>query len=187
VVCSDDLPRGHAAPCGHDFCPTCLVDYVRSYCTAYTGPIQCCGQSIPADLFEDAISADSHDLWEQFQEKLIEHSTPDPLYCPNSRCSQFLGSSKGRGSRTTCTKCRTEICLGCKERLHPGLECTTVTMTRQDLEFISYSKEQGWQTCSKCHTIVERTEGCPHMICRCREEFCYSCGDPWKGHLCKTV
>mmetsp|Transcript_27656 Transcript_27656/g.81285 ORF Transcript_27656/g.81285 Transcript_27656/m.81285 type:complete len:342 (+) Transcript_27656:43-1068(+) len=34
------------------------------------------------------------------------------------------------------------------------------------------------QCCPRCHIIVERTEGCNHVRCRCGHEFCYRCGKP---------
>jgi len=32
------------------------------------------------------------------------------------------------------------------------------------------------QGCPRCHVLVQRSEGCNHMSCRCGHEFCYKCG-----------
>ena len=39
-----------------------------------------------------------------------------------------------------------------------------------------------YQNCPGCGTHIEKTEGCPHMICKCTREFCYKCGKDWKGY-----
>lgn len=39
----------------------------------------------------------------------------------------------------------------------------------------------GWRRCPDCGTGIERTQGCPHMVCVCGGEFCYSCGERWLG------
>ena len=35
------------------------------------------------------------------------------------------------------------------------------------------------QSCPGCNMLVERSSGCDHMTCRCRQEFCFGCGEPW--------
>ena len=39
--------------------------------------------------------------------------------------------------------------------------------------------------CAQCKFWVEKAEGCNHMTCRCKYQFCYICGGKWGiGHLC---
>jgi hypothetical protein len=38
------------------------------------------------------------------------------------------------------------------------------------------AQSKNWKRCPKCGHMVERTEGCNHMQCRCRTQFCYGCG-----------
>jgi hypothetical protein len=35
--------------------------------------------------------------------------------------------------------------------------------------------------CPKCRSLIERREGCNHMVCRCKHEFCWLCGDVYRG------
>lgn len=42
-------------------------------------------------------------------------------------------------------------------------------------------EERGWQTCPDCGMGVERSSGCPHMVCFCGGEFCYGCGERWSA------
>lgn len=47
---------------------------------------------------------------------------------------------------------------------------------------LSLMGTEGWQRCPECGMCIERTSGCPHMVCVCGGEFCYSCGDRWSGN-----
>ena len=39
-----------------------------------------------------------------------------------------------------------------------------------------WMKESGARRCNRCKFIVEKSQGCDHMTCRCGYEFCYICG-----------
>jgi len=36
--------------------------------------------------------------------------------------------------------------------------------------------------CTRCHKMVVRDGGCPHMTCVCKHEFCWICTKPWRGN-----
>jgi hypothetical protein len=40
-------------------------------------------------------------------------------------------------------------------------------------------ERSGWRRCYKCRTLVELTQGCSHITCRCKAQFCYICGAVW--------
>jgi hypothetical protein len=42
-------------------------------------------------------------------------------------------------------------------------------------DFAQWAKKNT-QACPSCHIIVERTEGCNSMACKCGAVFCYQCG-----------
>ena len=46
-------------------------------------------------------------------------------------------------------------------------------------ELASWAKGGNAQACPSCFSLVQRTEGCPHMKCKCGAQFCYTCGAPW--------
>lgn len=37
--------------------------------------------------------------------------------------------------------------------------------------------------CPGCKRLIERTEACNHMTCKCGCEFCWTCGGPFVGNL----
>ncbi|RAL66785.1 hypothetical protein DID88_007568 [Monilinia fructigena] len=41
------------------------------------------------------------------------------------------------------------------------------------------AKSAGWRRCYKCRTLVELSQGCSHITCRCKAQFCYICGAVW--------
>ncbi|PWA93060.1 Zinc finger, C3HC4 RING-type [Artemisia annua] len=38
------------------------------------------------------------------------------------------------------------------------------------------AKKNNWKKCPKCKFFVEKTDGCRHIRCRCKYDFCYTCG-----------
>ncbi|KAF7433623.1 hypothetical protein PC9H_005584 [Pleurotus ostreatus] len=53
-------------------------------------------------------------------------------------------------------------------------------------QLLRTSEEQGWQRCPApdCGHMIELTEGCMRVKCRCGTMFCYGCGEPWKTCSC---
>jgi len=82
------------------------------------------------------------------------------------------------------------MCFRCGDEAHKPASCAEVEAWRKR------EKDDGatatWlsantKECPKCHTHIQRTEGCNHMTCRkeykgCGFEFCYICRAPWAGH-----
>lgn len=65
----------------------------------------------------------------------------------------------------------------CKMRAHPlGQDCPSDYELDQVLRI---GEKSGWRRCYKCRTLVELTQGCTHMTCRCKAQFCYICGAIW--------
>ena len=48
----------------------------------------------------------------------------------------------------------------------------------EDAAMLRMARDKSWKRCpaSGCGHLVERTEGCNHMHCRCGCDFCYQCG-----------
>ncbi|KAL0952935.1 hypothetical protein HGRIS_007148 [Hohenbuehelia grisea] len=189
------------APCGHAWCRSCLTDLVRACIKDETlYPLRCCQQHIPERAALGLITDRRVNL--AFRLKAREFATPalQRVYCPNPRCSVFLGASldeASSGSNTAlthgssamafgettrrCTSCYVSACLQCKSAAHPGESCKQ----NEALEQVkALAASERWQTCPGCHAIVELHHGCYHMSCRCRTQFCYLCAAPWKTCAC---
>ncbi|KAI0130713.1 hypothetical protein F4814DRAFT_444849 [Daldinia grandis] len=165
-------------PCTHDYCHGCVEQLFRN-ATADEAlyPPRCCGQRIHLQLSEDVLPP----AWVQaFREKEIEYSTADRTYCHQATCSAFVPPGMYVGSVATCRACQSTTCIVCKGPSHNG-GCPR----NEDLEgVIRLAREEGWQRCSNCRSMVELNAGCYHVTCRCGAQFCYLCGQRWKTCHC---
>eukprot|EP01089_Gocevia_fonbrunei_P020352 TRINITY_DN7569_c0_g1_i1.p2 TRINITY_DN7569_c0_g1~~TRINITY_DN7569_c0_g1_i1.p2 ORF type:complete len:111 (+),score=24.23 TRINITY_DN7569_c0_g1_i1:472-804(+) len=46
---------------------------------------------------------------------------------------------------------------------------------------MTWQKKNGWKKCTICCCWVEKRTGCNHMTCRCKHEFCYTCGESFSA------
>ncbi|KAG9003806.1 hypothetical protein FRB93_010822 [Tulasnella sp. JGI-2019a] len=51
----------------------------------------------------------------------------------------------------------------------------------EDRAVLELARAQQWRRCPSCRVIVELTQGCNHITCTCRSEFCFRCGSDWRG------
>lgn len=127
----------------------------------------------------------------KWNQKYQEYTTKNRLYCPARGCGEWIkpaqicldtngGANTGR-KYGKCGRCRTKVCVACNGRWHASRTCPKDDATAQ---FIEIAKKEGWQRCYNCSATVELKEGCNHMTCRCKAEFCMICGVKWKGCDC---
>ncbi|KAJ3574109.1 hypothetical protein NP233_g1984 [Leucocoprinus birnbaumii] len=168
IACGDhsDIIEPLIAPCGHQYCRTCVSRLVKVYNSDETlHPLRCCQTAIPISSVELLLS-DTNDL-SQFRDKCEEYDTPHEkrTYCPQRGCHRFITFTKPPAGSVTSRRWAVAVCVLCKELAHPGEHCDEKENTSKLHELV---KEKQWQTCSNCHSIVERIDGCLHMICRSR-------------------
>lgn len=184
ISCMESFTPSHnlRPACGHDWCSRCIVDLVTA-CLKDESlyPLRCCGQN----FVESEILASLRDrrLYSQFRLKAQEFATPplQRVYCPEPRCSSFLGPASNVKKSVACESCGEMVCLACKSVGHGDEDCVEQAALTELKEL---AREKGWQTCPGCHAVVELHFGCYHMTCRCRAEFCYVCAVPWKQCQC---
>ncbi|KAF9242087.1 hypothetical protein BU15DRAFT_87006 [Melanogaster broomeanus] len=160
VICGDRVvaSRSLRAPCSHRYCRAVTLAAVFKFI--------------------------SGTLRAQFLNKSKEFTTPSTsrVYCPKPTCSTFLGGSDGSKRNLTCGECGAVVCSECKNDAHPGEDCSA---NQAALEVKELATSSGWQTCPGCHAIVELSQGCYHITCRCSSQFCYLCSAQWKTCDCR--
>lgn len=114
---------------------------------------------------------------------VLQFSTPweSRIFCPNPACGEFIPKRKKIDPKVPfevfCRKCRTRVCSICKRLAHAfGEDCPA------DWELdavLQMGEKSGWRRCYKCRNLVELTQGCSHITCRCKAQFCYICGAIW--------
>jgi len=180
-----------AMPCNHYWCHECLSRVCSFVRNEIDLPIKC-GENcfgenccIPANL---ALKVLPQEEARSFKKKLEELYTPtkERIYCGNRDCGEFIPPLTHESDvLAVCQKCEQSTCKSCRALKHDG-DCAGPS--KEDEQAFALIKKQGYQTCSECDRVVERTEGCSHMTCACGYEFCYHCGGPIKtcngcGHL----
>lgn len=184
TVAERNSPRALHAQCGHYICRECLAQLVRASARDEAlYPPRCCRQPLPVDSWTRLVEPS---LLSTFRAKAAEFSVPpnERAYCPTPRCSAFLGRKAPR-ERTplTCQACQMLVCSSCAQPFHPRMVCEANKASFDQLRQLA--SLQRWKECPGCQTYIQKTDGCPHMVCRCRVEFCFTCGKaPWKTCAC---
>lgn len=143
-------------------------------------PPRCCTQPIPGSIVRTCLSRDDQ---QRFLKAVLQYSTPweSRLFCPNTSCGEFIPPRSKLDPKhpfeVMCRTCRTKVCTTCKRNGHRlGQDCP------EDWELdtvLKIGENSGWRRCYKCRTLVELAQGCTHMTCRCKAQFCYICGAIW--------
>ncbi|KAI1074392.1 hypothetical protein F5B20DRAFT_596094 [Whalleya microplaca] len=180
-ACGDqiNLDKLATAPCQHEYCSECLTRLFYDATRDETlFPPRCCRQPIPLD---DNLAYIDTDVVEEFFEKSVEFSTSNRIYCHNADCASFIPPANCINQVATCNSCASRTCTTCKNAAHGG-DCPDDEQLQQVLQL---AREEGWQRCGRCRSMVELNVGCYHMTCRCGFQFCYVCGARWKTCACQ--
>jgi hypothetical protein len=168
-------------PCLHNYCDNCLHSLVTQAAGDESSmPPRCCGKPVSAPMIKSVLSSEEqHD----FMKNVIQYATPweSRIFCPNTTCGEFIPKRKKIDPKhpfeVICRKCRTRVCSTCKREAHDvGQDCPA------DWELdavLKMGENQGWRRCYKCRNLVELIQGCSHITCRCKAQFCYICGAVW--------
>jgi hypothetical protein len=161
VACTETFPanRMFSAECGehHTYCKDCL----KHIFTAATHdesrfPPRCCEAPIPLSEIENELS--SVEL-KQYFAAVEEYSAAKRTYCANSECGKFVSSKSIVADNAHCNHCQTNTCVHCGAVSHWG-DCPEDKALQAALD---RAREEGWQRCYRCRTMVERPSGCNHM------------------------
>ena len=178
VVSSKDTLVLECKPEAHTYCRVCLIDlFTSAIDNTSLFPPRCCRLPVPLDICRVILPKE---LVKNFDLKVEELATPNPTYCSNAECSKFIHSKEIRADVGLCVFCKQRTCIRCKNFEHEGL-CPNDPHVQLLMDVARRSR---WQQCTKCHHMVELVQGCFHMTCRCRHQFCYLCGVQWKRCAC---
>ncbi|KAL8692630.1 MAG: hypothetical protein Q9218_002394, partial [Villophora microphyllina] len=184
--CFDDVPSAEAigVPCRHKYCAPCFSQLIA---TALQNedqfPPKCCLQEIPRAVLRKHLPV--HEL-ASFDNKALEYSVAigSRYYCANPECAQWIDTKKTRthNGALECPHCNRNMCTLCRGPEHPaGQDCP------QDFGLdatLQQAERAGWRRCYNCRALVELNTGCRHITCKCRAEFCYTCGARWRTCAC---
>jgi IBR domain, a half RING-finger domain len=184
ICCRDEFKRNkalHVLTCSHKYCEKCLRVLIQQATADESKmPPKCCNKPIPGSVVKSVLTRDEQ---QRFMKSVLQFSTPwgERIFCPNLECSEFIPKRNKvdpkHPFKVICRKCRTKACSICKRGAHRlGQDCPA------DWELdavLQMGENQGWRRCYKCRNLVELTQGCTHITCRCKAQFCYICGAVW--------
>ncbi|XP_061366920.1 E3 ubiquitin-protein ligase RSL1-like [Gastrolobium bilobum] len=201
-ICCEDkpVPMMMTLKCSHTFCSHCLRAYADGKVQSCQVPIRCpqpgCKCYISAAECRSFLPFTSFKALEKaLAEANILHS--DRVYCPFPNCSVLLdrrpclsdtasSSSQSENSCVECPVCQRFICVECEVPWHSSMSCEEYQNLPEDERDASditlhrLAQNKRWKRCQQCRTMIELTQGCYHMTCRCGHEFCYSCGAEYR-------
>ena len=127
---------------------------------------------------------------------LCESTIPESyrFYCPFTDCSVLLINDNSSLTQHDCPVCKRSSCAKCRVPWHSEFSCTEFRKLKTKKKGKEYdkmatalAKKNNWKKCPKCKFLVERTYGCTHIRCRCKYDFCYTCGAMWTlNHRCRS-
>ena len=155
-----DLPASVQLVCDHGLCKDCLERAVLLATKDQSMyPPRCCG-IIPLELFQDVLSKD---LVELFKLRKAEYITADRIYCPWDHCGSFIPADNIRGTTAICPQCKLWWCTTCSGHPHSGF-CNVDRLGASAKKALRDARRENWRPCYSCHRLIERRDGCNHIM-----------------------
>ncbi|ELR09141.1 hypothetical protein GMDG_03721 [Pseudogymnoascus destructans 20631-21] len=187
VSCMDDFCVQEMVPLTcHAYCSPCFTLLIEtSISTETSWPPKCCLNVIPRSL----IMSNLHGKLKTRYETMLEERSiaiEDRVYCSKPSCGSWIPHHKIDKPLilARCARCRHKTCMICRGSYHSNGECPEDPSLR---ETIQCALNAGWRRCYKCNALVEHAQGCSHMTCNCKAQFCYTCGLKWKTCTCTEI
>jgi len=195
-TCGEEVPRqdSFALGCSHTFCSTCWTSWVeaeleskgpasiRTRCQGYK-----CSLILPTDdqcRFLSAEKAEKIRQWLVFD--FVGSHSKVFKFCPSPACEMNAQKREGidRVGIVQCA-CGSAFCFECLLVNHRPASCEDAA--RWNDKNTSDGLNAQWITvntkaCPKCAAHIQKNQGCNHMTCKCRHEFCWLCMGNWRGH-----
>nr|XP_043607641.1 probable E3 ubiquitin-protein ligase RNF217 [Erigeron canadensis] len=176
--------------CSHSFCYDCTRKHATTKIQEHKNVITCpglnCKSTLDYNMLRLIIPKDTLiKLDELLCESMILES--QKLYCPFSDCSVLLINDDSSITKIDCPVCKRSICAVCRVPWHSEFSCkefgklNTKMKGKGDEMAVALAKKKKWRKCPSCKFFVEKAEGCVHITCRCKYEFCYNCGAKWSS------
>ena len=194
AICNDEVAVDESVTleCEHRYCRVC-VSRMLELAIQDGQRLQCpdCQQEIDVNIVRGTVEPG---LYERYIAQSLQAWQPPEgefwFDCPTPDCPFRVLAIAGLSS-VECPVCRHKFCPRCRHRPHKGT-CEAFAKWREEngegeRRFQQLAQQQLWKPCPHCRAMVEKTNGCDHMVCyspACRgtRAFCYRCGRDWNGH-----
>ncbi|KAM3080906.1 hypothetical protein ACMFMG_004867 [Clarireedia jacksonii] len=180
--CASCMEAGEKAnmcmlPCKHAYCGECITGAFQNALSSKTR-FKCCKTNISVKLATRWLEAPFIASYELL---ILEQTTQNPRYCSNKSCNKFVPPADIHASIAVCSACNTRTCAPCGNAEHAGV-CKEDAQGKVVQELAA---KNGWKSCPQCNFVIEKNEGCLHMTCKCKHEWCWECLREW--NVCKST
>ncbi|KAI1314964.1 hypothetical protein EDD11_001448 [Mortierella claussenii] len=156
---------GIVMPCDHGLCLSCLQSFLTNAAQSPQArfPTVCpqpgCRAPIPTEFAELVLDAETLEIWYR---KLAEIHVANKVCCPKPECQSIIDLDDRDGQ--SCEQYQAQVQGG---------------DTEEDRAMHQLVQDRHWRHCPSCRFVIEKQQGCNHMVCHCGQSFCYACGHPW--------
>ncbi|KIK94015.1 hypothetical protein PAXRUDRAFT_12315 [Paxillus rubicundulus Ve08.2h10] len=189
-ICYDSVSSPQQLGCGHVYCVACLRHFLSSALDSVQLPLTCLGDDtgcrvpIPIPTIQQFLPPASFNrLLEVAFDSHVSKHPEEFKCCKTPDCTQLYRSVRpgDPAKALQCPSCFASVCNACNEDAHEGLTCAEsrirkdpAEQDRLNDEWIA-SQDGRVKKCPRCSVLIEKTEGCNHMTCRCGAHICWRC------------
>ncbi|CDW91472.1 ibr domain containing protein [Stylonychia lemnae] len=168
--------------CGHTFCEGCLEEMII-YAINVSGEVhklKCpdynCQAVLSREVIKNLTNKNQFSKYLGLQQNYDLINNKNKKFCPIPDCKNVLERNRLIiNTKVKCSKCEKNVCFDCQSIWHQGKSCRQYQ--REIINSLSLNKDA--QKCPKCKVVIEKNEGCIHMLCyKCQHNFCWGCGFP---------
>ncbi|KAG6541481.1 hypothetical protein Mapa_017155 [Marchantia paleacea] len=169
--------------CGHGFCRSCLIDQINSSIRHRDGfPLTCahdgCQQLfVIADITKLLTFEQQDDLYRASLSAFVAQHPLAYRYCTTADCPNVYRVT-ATGDRFACAACSVQICTACHVEYHEDLSCEEYERYKLDPDASLQAWREGKidvKNCPSCGSVIEKVDGCNHMVCICGKHVCWVC------------
>ena len=180
--------------CGHQFCYNCFKEYLKEKAKDQLKlletkcPMKGCNYQVPSQIFKNIFEKDKKQLsiYNKCLMRNFTESNADFKLCPNPKCELII-QLPGHGMNDIKCNCGNNFCFNCLRESHVPSDCYLVEEwekkmknKEEKIKLLTFLTKQ----CPSCGVLIEKNQGCNHMVCKCKYEFCWVCLGAWKEHEC---
>ncbi|XP_047943005.1 probable E3 ubiquitin-protein ligase ARI8 [Salvia hispanica] len=191
-ICMETVSHTLSAACGHVFCTDCWVGYIAAAgaaCLTLRCPEPKCTTVAGLDVIQAVSPAEDGLKFRRYLYESYVEASPARKWCPGPGCEFAVEFFGGKEDYDVTCDCSFKFCWQCTEEQHRPVSCGTVAKWAE--KNTSEADNKSWivaytKACPNCNQNIEKNQGCCHMTCKCRYEFCWNCMQKWKnyGHTC---
>lgn len=182
MICDRELPNEAliSLECHHFFCRECYAEYLKTSldegvaCVFTTCPMSDCPLIVTETLFKLLLTENLFKLYRKQLLSSFVDLNASIKWCPGKDCTFAVEFPKMTTRNITC-KCGFSWCFYCRREAHEPISCKQLVKWNQlsnDEDIDSQWMFVHSKPCPSCHSNIEKNEGCMHMTCKCKHEFC---------------